>query len=457
MKEWWLAPVIYHELTRGGDDTPLKQWAANHIWLAQRTGGAPLHGVEMTSRIVFGKEAKDLTIAEQFVLASAVNKPIILLAGNDKLNEVRLDRWRYITEVRARTCAEQLIEDEARAEAGRVRADQPRGRSARPAASSRSCRRRWRRYAPALAKRAQANPTIRANALMPAARFGMREEMKQAYGFGWREYVRGVTTTLDVVENLAFHERIKAQLAKLDTAAPGKINPGFTLDPAKVAPAATARCPTSIVVAANAQGRDRALLRGRRNRLLFRLAVRARSPTTGRYDAGARGPRMIASTGKILAAIAHRQRGPRPADTLYLDRAAPAAGLEGCDKGGGRDRAGRRAIVAFACSLNRPIEWRAAQLGQARMRRLIDGFGFNMPPATSGRRRHAALDGGGARPDRRLAAPGASDGGRGAGGADRAGPPPGAAADAGRSLRFHDREAAGAPAQRRSDASCRTG
>lgn len=56
--EWWLAPVIYHELTRGGDDTRLKQWAANHIWLAQRTGGQPLHGVEVTSRIVFGKEAK---------------------------------------------------------------------------------------------------------------------------------------------------------------------------------------------------------------------------------------------------------------------------------------------------------------------------------------------------------------------------------------------------------------
>ena len=41
-REWWLAPVIYNELTRGGDDTLLKQWAANHIWLAQRTGGQPL-------------------------------------------------------------------------------------------------------------------------------------------------------------------------------------------------------------------------------------------------------------------------------------------------------------------------------------------------------------------------------------------------------------------------------
>ena len=67
----------------------------------------------MTSRIVFGKEAKDLTIAEQFVLASAVNQPIILLQGSERLNEVRLDRWRYLTEVRARSCAQKLITDEA--------------------------------------------------------------------------------------------------------------------------------------------------------------------------------------------------------------------------------------------------------------------------------------------------------------------------------------------------------
>ncbi len=38
--EWWLAPVIYRELTRGGDDTLLKQWAANHIWLARENRAA---------------------------------------------------------------------------------------------------------------------------------------------------------------------------------------------------------------------------------------------------------------------------------------------------------------------------------------------------------------------------------------------------------------------------------
>ena len=91
----------------------------------------PLHGVEVTSQVVFGKEAKDLSTAEQFVLASAVNKPIILLEGSDRLNEVRLDRWRYIAEVRARTCAEKLITDEAEQKKGRVRADGARRRPTR--------------------------------------------------------------------------------------------------------------------------------------------------------------------------------------------------------------------------------------------------------------------------------------------------------------------------------------
>ena len=184
-KEWWLAPVIYRDLTRDGDDTPLKQWAANHIWLAQRTGGAPLHGVEVTARVVFGKAAKDLSVAEQFVLASAVNKPIILLPGNQRLNEVRLDRWRYISEVRARVCAEKLIDDLV--QQGRVifelvnLAGGPPDPYMKP-----KLQQGLEAYAPALAQRALANPSIRANALMPAARYGLREEMKQAYGFGWR-------------------------------------------------------------------------------------------------------------------------------------------------------------------------------------------------------------------------------------------------------------------------------
>ena len=380
LKEWWLAPVIYRELTRGGDVTPLKQWAANHIWLAQRTGGAPLHGVEITSRVVFGKEAKDLTTAEQFVLASAVNKPIILLPGSDKLNEVRLDRWRYITEVRARICAEKLIADAPEQRRVIFELVNLAGGPPDPRLKPR-LQEALEAHAPTLAQRALANPIIRANALLPAARFGLREEMKQAYGFGWREHVRGVTTTLDVVENLGFHERIKGQLAKLDAQYQSKIGPGFTLDPAKVLPAnAERRMPDVIVVAANSRGEIVRYFEAGETASYFGSPA-ARSARSGYYDAVREG-RMIASAGKILAAIGIANAQHDRPDSLYLDRAAPArGGLEGCEKG--ETTRPRKAIVAFACSLNRPLEWRAAQLGQGRMRRLIDRFGFNLPPARS--------------------------------------------------------------------------
>lgn len=375
MREWWLAPVIYHELTRGGDITPLKQWAANHIWLAQRTGGQPLHGVEVTSRIVFGKEAKDLSVAEQFVLASAVNKPIILLEGSEKLNEVRLDRWRYITEVRARTCAERLIEDSEQQKQVVFELIQLAGGPPDPKVKPK-LQEALETHAPNLAKRAQANPVIRANALMPSARFGLREEMKQAYGFGWREHVRGVTTTFDAVDNLAFGEKVRAALRGIDTAIAARLSPGYTLDPAKAGP--DRKVPNVVVVAANTRGEIVRYYETGETAPYFGSPF-ARDAATGFYEPG-RESRMIASTGKMIAAIAIANSMKDTTETLYLDTKAPERGLETCERNG-TARHGRKAIVAFACSLNDPLLNRTALAGQDNVARLINGLGFNMPPA----------------------------------------------------------------------------
>lgn len=376
-REWWLAPVIYNELTRGGDNTRLKQWAANHIWLAQRTGGQPLHGVEVTSRIVFGKEAKDLSVAEQFVLASAVNSPIILLEGSDRLNAVRLDRWRYLTEVRARTCAEKLITDDAeKAEIVfelMALAGGPPDPKVKP-----KLQEALLKYAPDMARRAQANPVTRANVLLPAARFGIREEMKQLYGFAWRDYVRGVTTTFDVGENLAFRQTVESRLAELDAKWGSKIDPAFTLDPKKAADGK--KLPNVVVVAADVAGNIVRYYETGETAPYFGSAL-ARSSDTGLYNSASEG-RMIASTGKIIAAVAIGNEGRDTPDSLYLDTEAPAKGLETCEKGG-TGRYGRKAIVAFACSLNGPLLNRTAHLSQTRIRKLIDGFGLAMPPASS--------------------------------------------------------------------------
>jgi len=372
--EWWTAPVIYHTLTSGGDDTPLKQWAANHLWLAQRTGGTPLHGVEVTSHIVFGKEAKDLSIAEQYVLASAVNKPIILLDGSERLNAVRLDRWRYIAEVRARTCAEKLIKDGDEQKQVVFDLVKLAGGPPDPHVKPR-LQQALDRYAPAQARRAQANPEVRANVLLPAARFGLREEMKQRYGFGWRDYVRGVTTTFDAAENLGFTAQVESTLAAVDQKIAARLNPGYTLDPAKNG--ISGSMPNVTVVAANLKGEIVRYYESGETAAYFGSAL-ARDKHDGLYDP-AHETRMIASTGKMIAAIAIANGLRDTPESLYLDTDAPAAGLETCRNGGGQRR-GRKAIVAFACSLNNPVGNRTARVGQARVKALIDQLGFAMPP-----------------------------------------------------------------------------
>ena len=231
------------------------------------------------------------------------------------------------------------------------------------------------RFVPDQAKRAEANPVIRANLLLPAARFGIREEMKQSYGFGWRDYVRGVTTTFDIGDNLAFRDKIDAELTALDTKWSSRIDPAFTLDPKKVS--ADKTLPNVIVVAADGNGNIVRYYEAGQTAAYFG-SLPARSADNGLYDPSAES-RQVASTGKMLLAIAIANQGRDTTDSLYVDPQAPAAGLDTCAKGASRQA--RKAIVAFACSLNAPLINRGAVLGQAPVKRLIDGFGFAMPPA----------------------------------------------------------------------------
>jgi membrane peptidoglycan carboxypeptidase len=83
----------------------------------------------------------------------------------------------------------------------------------------------------------------------------------------------------------------------------------------------------------------------------------------------------------MILAVALANQGRDGPDSLYPDPQAPAQGLDTCARGG--SQGSRRAVVAFACSLNMPLIARGAQLGQAPIKRLIDGFGFTMPPAAA--------------------------------------------------------------------------
>jgi membrane peptidoglycan carboxypeptidase len=160
--------------------------------------------------------------------------------------------------------------------------------------------------------------------------------------------------------------------------------PGYRLLPESAGEAVPAaqRSPDVIVAAADHQGRIVRLFEAGDAAHYFGSAA-ARNGEGGAYDPD-RETRAIASTGKMLAAIAIANEGRDEPGSLYLDTQAPERGLETCDRSG-TGRYGRKAIVTFACSLNNPLITRAAHLGQPAIRRLIDTFGFRMPPpAVSG-------------------------------------------------------------------------
>ena len=232
-------------------------------------------------------------------------------------------------------------------------------------------------YAPLLAKRAQANPIIRANALLPTARLGLREEMKQVWGYGWRSHVRGVTATIDTGENLALRARLNSTLEGIDQKWSARLKPGYTLDPAKIVPGSGLKSPHVVVAAANLEGEIVRYFESSDTTPYFG-SVYARDAGTGRYDPS-REVRRIASTGKIIAAIGIANELRDGADAPYQDSefAGPAL-AETCARG--TTPGSRRALVAFACSLNRPVEWRLAQTGQSKVRSIIDKLGFTMPP-----------------------------------------------------------------------------
>lgn len=377
--EWWNAPVFYWELTRGGTDELLKQWAANHLWLAHRTGGQDLQGVEVTSRIVFNKPASELTIAEQYVMASSVNKPIILLEGSEKLNKVRLDRWRYVAEVRARSCATALLPDDEAKKSVIVDltllANGPPDAYIQPKLET-----TIKQQFPRLAKQASANPIVRANLLIPAGRYAAREEMKQAFGFDWRQYVRGVELTLDVTKNLPFRQKIWTTLTGLNDKYKTRIDPAFSLDITELQDLVGGEksMPDVVIAAANAKGEIVRYFESNDISAYYGSPY-ARSGDNGHYQPE-KEIRAIASTGKMMAAIALANQGRDTLQSKYLDDQAPANGLETCRRGG-ENTSYRRAEVAFACSLNRPLEWRMARYGQRGAGKIIDQFGFTMPYA----------------------------------------------------------------------------
>ncbi len=370
--EWWLAPIIQYKLVTDGDFGLLQKWAANHLPLAQRVGGS-LYGVGLTSRIIFGKPSSEMTRAEQFVLAAAVNRPIqVLPSKNPRINKRRLRNWRHITAIRAQRCVKALV------------ADRQEEKNLTIALSTMSIDVPQAKLAPdkeaelKLLSRSQGvirnNPVRRANHFAPSSRFGARAEMVDLYGHEWRDYVARVDLTLNSAQNIRFREKLAKRLGKLNSKYRSKLDRRYTLD--VLARKRGKRLPDIIVAAADENGKIVRYFEAGQNAHYFGSSP-ARDRLSGRYERDREG-RAVASVAKMIGAVLIANDGEDTPDSKYLDTDAPRKGLETCRRKGGNRRL-RRAETVFACSMSQPLANRLFKLGQGVVRQSVDRFGFNMP------------------------------------------------------------------------------
>jgi membrane peptidoglycan carboxypeptidase len=372
--EWWLAPIIQTRLAHGDDFSRLSIWAANHLPLAQRVGG-DLYGVGLTSRIIFGKPAWKMNMAEQFVLAAAVNRPIqVLPSRNPRINRRRLRNWRHITAVRAQKCVNALVRDEKQRKELTFALQTM--SVAVPQAKLAPDKEAELKLAARSSSVIRNNPVRRANHFAPSARFAARAEMVDLYGHEWRKYVARVDLAINAAANLHLREKLARALAKLDVRYRQRLYNDFTLD--ILGSRRGKRTPDIIVVAADEKGRIVRYFESGPNAHYYGSS-NARDRLTGRYEREREG-RAIASIAKMLGAILIANDGQDSLNSKYLDKDAPRKGLETCRRKGGLRRL-RRAEVVFACSMSEPLATRLYKLGQGVIRQLVERLGFNMPYA----------------------------------------------------------------------------
>ncbi len=363
MHEFAVGPLLYSNL--GGANSPqFQEYLARHIPLVigapNSAMGTPLHGVELSARVVFSKTSDKLSHAECGVFAAAVKAPIILAPADDPNGVALRDaRWKRIQDraVLGLTLAyhddpklTQYI-DEVRAMAapsGFVAT----GVAYRPANSGDQFK-FW------------SNPEIRALAYA-------KGELRAAYGqladkLGSTELrrVNAVRLTLDAHENARFHEQLKADIELAETKF-GNVLSGPLLGDQGNADIIAALVRDGKIVRFFANMQEPAFFGGWSERDI-----------SNRYDP-AKALRPIGSIGKVILAPFLGETDK--VTTRYCNAQHGRVQNAGGDRGGdcSKDAAWPNAQLVFAHSLNLPLLWRLRHTADGKLRALAQSYGLQV-------------------------------------------------------------------------------
>jgi penicillin-binding protein 1A len=405
------APILYDALGTAG----FKRWLAMHVPLVTGTRnsrmGQPIYGIRAASLILYGKEPKDLNLAQQAVFAAAFKQPILVASDRDhrglrardiiwwklKLRAalgilkasrsetplVRRLRTRMVLRTREKPVPASGIapiisgEEAAALEPmiGPVRVLALKRLGGMPAPTPQISP-DLEPLLPADANkrfRVIANPTARALYFARPMLSQVIGELQDSFGRAWREQADTVRLTVDVVRNAKFVAAVRRQLARYQR----DIGAGISLPLTGRGAAERAQV---VVAIADANARLVLFFQNAEDRVYG--GDQWKRDARGRYDPS-RENRHIASLGKVLVALHLAQVDPltkrycntrykRPSlGTFVRNASAPRFGYARCR---GVARVTPRQV--FARSLNLPLIHRLSYREEKPLRRLVKLFGF---------------------------------------------------------------------------------
>ena len=364
------AAVLCHAL--GGADAPeLRRWVARHLpcvhgTLSSELGGS-VYGIDDCARIVFGKPASALDLAEHAVLVAAVRRHVLVAPAGDAAGQRRArERWGRI---RARA----LRVLDAAFGPGDPAADPARSKIARMEMP-------FPAVAPALRPLLPDNPVqhvgVAANPERRAAYFA-RGEMIQAlgevldvYGAIPRDLV-GIELTLDVADNARFKRAVEDVLVDVARRRPLRLD---------LPPAGASANPIADVTLSLADGAGRVVRHYSAGHDRVWSGANAKRDTRGRYRPD-REDRQVGSIAKMLAAPLLGARF-RTTDA-FCDRRLD--GLRNPDGDRGFPSCRPRAAwvpapAVFARSLNLPMAWALRRVPVPLIEAAVADSGLQLTP-----------------------------------------------------------------------------
>lgn len=358
------APLLYHRL--GGANSPeFDSYLARHLTFVIGAPGSrmgtPLHGLELSSQVVFGKPAARLERRESAIFAAAVKAPIILAPASSPEGVAARDaRWRRV-QARAVRALELAYPGDPglQADIDAIRAmpapSGPRGADGayRPAVTS-------------AAFRIWANPEVRALAYASGELRAAYGQLTDALTPEEMRRLNGIRLTLDARENMQFKSRLHRNLQAAQGQYGGTLAGPLVGDQAKA----------DIIAALVENGR---IVRFYANMQepAFYGGWNERDPL-GRYDP-ARAMRPIGSTGKAMLAPFLGQSDT--VATRYCNEQHGNVRNAGGKKGGSctDPRMWLPARLVYGRSYNLPLIWRLRDVPDAKLRELAGRYRLRLP------------------------------------------------------------------------------